>query len=80
MRFNAAFSPNLLKKNAVWLMKRHIALQWHLEDSRIELARIDGGGIRTHDDAIMRRTLSKHGYYRSVEYLDIFHSSEEDPL
>ena len=71
-----AFSPNLLKKNAVWIIKRHIALQWHLEDSRTALARIGGSGIRTHDDAIMRRTLSKHSYYRSVKYLCIFHSSE----
>ena len=80
MRFNAAFSPNLLKKNAVWIIKRHIALQWHLEDSRTALVRIGDGGIRTHDAAIMRRTLCKHSYYKSVKYLSIFHSSEEDPF
>ena len=38
-----------------------------------------GGGIRTHDDADERRTLSEHGYGRSDMKGCIFHRSKEEP-
>ena len=38
-----------------------------------------GGGIRTHNDADERRTLSEHGYGRSVKELNIFLGYEENP-
>ena len=37
-----------------------------------------GGGIRTHDDTGMRRTLSEHGYGRSDRLGDIFHGNKEE--
>ena len=39
----------------------------------------DGGGIRTHDDADERRTLSEHGYGRSDMKWCIFHGNKEEP-
>ena len=73
-RLGAGFTKPLCQNNAAYNAKSQNA-QHSIFWTQMKGG---GGGIRTHDDTGMRRTLSEHGYGRSDRLGDIFHGSKEE--